>query len=170
MKWYALYTRPRHEKKILDTLIEKDINAFLPMIEETRQWKDRRKKVKVPLFRSYVFVQIELKDRFNTLQTHGVVKLISFGGKPAAIPDWQIEQLKRVIEYPDTLKLEIYLREGDWVEVTSGPFKGIRGIFRELRGENRIVINIDGIFQSASFVIDKSIVEKINKKEVVKTG
>ncbi len=161
MHWYALYTRPRHEKKVYDQLKEKRIEAFLPMVEQVRQWKDRKKRIQVPLFTSYVFVHIELKDRFAALETHGVVRMVSFGGVPAAIPDWQIDQLRRVIEHPDTLQLENYLREGDLVEVIDGPFKGIKGRLRELRGETRVVINIDGIFQSASFVVDKSIVKKI---------
>ena len=161
MKWYALYTRPRHEKKVYEELQEKKIEAFLPLVERVRQWKDRKKRVMMPLFNSYVFVHIELKDRFAALQTKGVVRMVSFGGVPAAIPDWQIEQLRRLIEHPDTLQLEEYLREGDWVEVTDGPFMGIKGRLRELRNETRVVINIDGIYQSASFVVDKKLVRKI---------
>ena len=62
--------------------------------------------------------------------------------------------------------LENYLREGDWVEVTTGPFQGIKGILKELRGETRVVINVEGIYQSASFVIDKSLVERIDKEQI----
>ncbi len=165
-KWYALYTRPRHEKKVYELLIEKGVETFLPMTKQVRQWKDRRKKVEVPLFNSYVFIKIDLKDRYTSLQTHGVVRMVSFGGVPASIPDWQIEQLKHVIQYPETLELENYLREGDWVEVTDGPFAGIKGRLRELRGETRVVINIDGIFQSASFVVHKSLVQKTDPEKV----
>ncbi len=165
MEWYALYTRPRHEKKVYEQLLEKQIEAFLPMVERVRQWKDRKKRVMMPLFNSYVFVHIDLKDRFDALRTKGVVRMVSFGGVPAAIPDWQIEQLRRLIEYPDTLQLEEYLREGDWVEVVDGPFRGIKGRLREMRNETRVVINIDGIYQSASFVIDKSLVRKIKAPE-----
>jgi transcription antitermination factor NusG len=161
MNWYALYTRPRHEKKVYDQLIDKGVNAFLPVVERVRQWKDRKKRVEMPLFNSYVFIRIDLKDRYYSLQTHGVVRLVSFGGKPAMIPDWQIEQLQTVIKHPETLELEHYLREGDWVQVTTGPFKGVKGRLKELRGQTRLVINIDGIYQSASFVIDKELVEKI---------
>ena len=125
MEWYALYTRPRHEKKVHDQLVEKGIVSFLPLIKTVRQWKDRKKKVEMPLFTSYVFVKIDLKFRYDALQTHGVVRMVSFSGKPASIPDWQIEQLRQVIEHPDTLELEQYLREGDWVQVTSGPFAGV---------------------------------------------
>ncbi len=165
MNWYALYTRPRHEKKVYDLLVEKGVETFLPMVERLRQWKDRKKRVEIPLFTSYVFVRIDLKNRYTVLHTHGVVRLVSFGGQPASIPDWQIEQLQKVIEYPETLQLENYLREGDWVEVIEGPFGGIRGRLKEVRGQSRLVINIDGIYQSASFVVDKSLVRRIEAVE-----
>ncbi len=167
MPWYALYTRPRHEKKVYEALTEKGIETFLPLIKTLRQWKDRRKWVEVPLFNSYVFVNIEYKDRFSALRTNGVVRLVSFGGVPAKIPDWQIQQLQRIIEHPETLQPEQYLKEGDYVEVTEGPFRGIRGYLREIRGETRVAILIDGIYQSASFVVEKSMVKKIKEEEKV---
>ncbi|MEJ2637645.1 MAG: transcription termination/antitermination NusG family protein [Calditrichia bacterium] len=117
------------------------------------------------MFTSYLFIRIDLKDRYVALQTPGVIRLVSFSGVPAAIPEWQIEQLRQVIEYPETLQLENYLREGDWVEITDGPFIGIKGRLRELRGETRVVINIDGIYQSASFVVDKDFVRKLEPAE-----
>lgn len=163
MAWYAIYTKPRHEKKVEQQLLEKGITAFLPMTKSLRQWKDRRKWVELPLFTGYVFLNIHLKNKIEALQTHGVVKMISFGGVPAVIPDWQIEQLKRVISQPETLKLEQYLKEGDAVEVIDGPLKGITGYLREIRGETRVAILIDGIYQSASFEVQKQFVKKIKQ-------
>jgi transcription elongation factor/antiterminator RfaH len=165
MPWYALYTRPRHEKKVYEQLTEKGIVAFLPMIKSLRQWKDRRKWVEMPLFNSYVFVSIDLKNKLSALQTHGVVKLVDFGGVPAAIPDWQIEQLKRLIDNTDTLMPEQYLKVGDYVEVKSGPLAGIKGYLREIRGEWRVAILVEGIFQSTSFVVDRANVQKISVTE-----
>lgn len=166
MAWYAIYTKPRHEKKVHQQLIDKEITAFLPMTKILRQWKDRRKWVEMPLFNGYVFVNIDLKDKINALQTHGVVRMISFGGVPATIPDWQIEQLKRVISQPvETLRLEQYLKEGDAVEVMEGPLRGVKGYLREVRGETRVAILIDGIYQSASFEVPKQFVKKIEKIE-----
>jgi len=164
MTWYALYTRPRHEKRVYDELVGKGIVAFLPVVKRLRQWKDRRKWVEMPLFSSYVFVNIELKNRYDALETRGVVRMVSFGGVPAAIPDWQIEQLQRVIKHPESLQPEKYLKEGDYVEVVEGPFKGIKGYLREIRGRYRIAILIDGIYQSASFEIDRRWVRKIEKE------
>lgn len=165
MAWYALYTRPRHEKKVYDQLEEKGITSFLPMVKSLRQWKDRRKWVEMPLFNGYVFINIKLKSKLEALQTHGVVRMISFGGVPASIPDWQIQQLKQVISQPETLRLEQYLKEGDAVEVIEGPLKGVKGYLREIRGQTRVAILIDGIYQSASFEVQKQFVKKIDKIE-----
>lgn len=165
MPWYAIYTKPRHEKKVYQQLIEKDISAFLPTTKSLRQWKDRRKWVEMPLFTSYVFINILLKNKLEALETHGVVKMVSFGGVPASIPDWQIEQLKKVISQPESLRLEQYLKEGDTVEVIEGPLKGVKGYLREIRGETRVAILIDGIYQSASFEMQKHFVKKIDKIE-----
>ena len=161
MSWYALYTRPRHEKKVYDQLIEKKIETFLPLKKERRRWKDRRKVVEMPLFNGYVFVNIDLKDRLEALQTNGVVRLVGFGGEPARIPEWQIEQLKRVIANSDSLRPEDYLKAGDYVEIIDGPLKGVRGYLREGRGESRVAILIDGIYQSTSFVVDREVVRKL---------
>lgn len=165
MPWYALYTKPRHEKKVYQQLTEKDIVAFLPMTKSLRQWKDRRKWVEMPLFTSYVFIDILLKNKLVALETHGVVKMVGFGGVPASIPDWQIEQLKKVISQPETLRLEKYLKEGDTVEVIAGPLKGVKGYLREIRGETRVAILLDGIYQSASFEMQRNFVKKIEKIE-----
>lgn len=164
MSWYAIYTRPRHEKKVNDQLLEKGITAFLPLTRELRQWKDRRKWVETPLFNGYVFIDIDLRNRFSALETHGVVRMIGFGGVPARIPDWQIEQLQRLLNSDERLEPEEYLRIGDLVEITEGPLCGIRGYLREKRGESRIAILIDGIYQSASFVVDRAKVRRVEEE------
>ena len=162
MGWYALYTRPRHEKKVFDQLEDKGLEAFLPMSRELRQWKDRRKWVELPLFTGYVFVNIALHKRVYALQTHGVVRLVGFNGVPAEIPGWQIDQLQQVMRNTDSIRSEDYLRIGDLVEITAGPLSGVRGYLRETRGESRIAILIDGIHQSASFIVDRGFVKKLS--------
>lgn len=167
MSWFALYTRPRHEKKVFDSLTGKDLEAFLPVVQEIRQWKDRRKTVETPLFSSYVFVNIELKNRMSALQTHGVVRLIGFGGQPAVIPDWQIDQLQKIISTRQSLQPEEYLKIGDYVEVTDGALTGIRGYLRESRGEARVAVLLDGIYQAASFVVPVNHIRKVERESAL---
>ncbi len=167
MAWYALYVRPRHEKIVYQQLLEKQVDSFLPLTKQLRKWKDRKKWVEMPLFSGYVFVNIHLRDRLRALQTHGVVRMVSFGGVPAVIPDWQIEQLNKILQEGTAIQPEEYLKVGDYVEVVEGPLKGVRGYLREKRGESRIAILIDGIYQSASFVVNKYYVKKIDSEATV---
>src|ERR1700674_3652889 len=78
--WYALYTAPRHEKRVADQIKKRDITYFLPLSRSCRLWKDRRKELALVLFPGYVFVRIELQERFQILQLPGAVRLVTFNG------------------------------------------------------------------------------------------
>jgi len=155
MSWYAIYTRPRHEKKVHAQLTDKEIKTFLPLITRKRQWKDRKKSVEMPLFSSYLFVNFEYKYRFDVLETDGVVKIVNFNGVPAVVPDWQIESLKQMLTFPKTIELENYIRPGEIVEVIEGPMQGMRGTVVNRKNSNRLVLTIEGIMQSVSVEIDE---------------
>ena len=164
INWYAVYTRPRHEKKVYEVLIEKEIEVFLPMIKKVSQWKDRKKKIDVPLFNGYLFVYFDYKYRFDVLQTKGVVKIVNFNGIPAVVPDWQIESLKKMLTRPEKVQLENYMKIGDPVEVDFGPFKGMKGIIKVVKGRQRLIISIEGIMQTVSIEIGADELKKISDK------
>ena len=86
-KWVAVYTKSRHEQIVVNELNKKNIEAYCPMFKERRQWSDRKKWVHFPLFRSYVFANIELKENIYVLQTIGVNKIVKFQGKISIIHD-----------------------------------------------------------------------------------
>ncbi len=165
MSWYAIYTKPRHEKKVNAKLTDKNIETFLPLITRKRQWKDRKKNVEMPLFSSYLFVNFEYKYRFDVLETDGVVKIINFNGVPAVVPDWQIESLRQMLTNPKTLQLESYIQPGELVEVTEGPMQGMRGTVVLRKNSNRLVLSIEGIMQSVSVEVDEFVLKKIKNND-----
>ena len=75
-KWIAVYTKSRHEKVVIQELENKNIEAYCPIFKERRQWSDRKRWVEFPLFRSYVFAKIELKNSLYILQAMGVHHII----------------------------------------------------------------------------------------------
>jgi len=162
-KWYALYTRPRHEKKSFELLEEKKETVFLPLLKTVKLVRNRKKNVELPLFPSYLFCHFDYKNRFDILQTHGIIKIVSFKSVPAVVPDWQIESLKTILENPQTLRMENYYRQGDLVEVKSGPFKGLRGSVTTVKGESRLIITIEGIMQSLSVELDTDSIEAVSR-------
>ena len=92
--WYALYTCARHEKRVVQQIERRRLSCFLPLYRSVRRWKDRRKELDPVLFPGFVFVQIKLQDRSRVLQLPGVVRVVSFDGRPAALPVGEIEKLR----------------------------------------------------------------------------
>lgn len=147
--WYAAYTKPRNEKKVYARLEEKGIETFLPLQKRMKQWSDRKKMVEEPLFRSYIFVHIETKDYYNVLNTLGVVRYITFGGKAAPIPERQIDQVKQLlVQDVEIESLEEAIEPGSTVEVKFGGLMGIVGELVEHAGKKKVVIKIDHVSHS----------------------
>ena len=166
--WYAIYIRSRHEKNVHSALLNKDIESFLPLKTVIRQWSDRKKKVEVPLFRGYVFIQIDIrKDKFNILNTDGVVKFISLGKNPSRIPDEQIHWVHMMVEKSDTVQNEKEIPVGQKVRVTVGPFKGVEGVAMRAGNQSRLVIVIESIMNAVSVEISPNYLQKIKKQPIL---
>lgn len=148
--WRVFYTLPRAEKRCEERLREQRVEAFLPKYTAVRQWKDRKKKVTEPLFRNYVFARVDDRERLRALQTQGIVRCITFGGKIAEVDPEEIEQLKILQGDPERLAAVSYSRFqiGEHVAVTEGPMEGLRGEVIEHRGQQYVVIRVHAIRQA----------------------
>ena len=162
--WYAISTKARHEKKVYQRLVDKDVTVYLPLQKVYRKWSDRYKLVEEPLFSCYVFVRISLRERLKVLQTDGVVRLVSFNGIPATIPDSQFEAIKRVMEERSDVEKIDYLTPGSRVEVIQGSLKGIQGMLVEIKNSHRLVLRIDSIMQAIAVDIDYRDVKVIEEE------
>jgi transcription antitermination factor NusG len=162
-KWYALYTRSRFEKKMLRELTDRKIEVFLPMREVLSRWKDRKKRIWIPLFPGYIFVnQVDTpENRYRILNIQGAVRFVGFEGHANPIPEEQILSVRRFLEASIAIDPYPYVQVGGRVEVIAGPLKGIRGILAEKRGRFRFVIQVDLIRQAISVEIDASDVRSI---------
>ena len=124
------------------------------MITVYQQWSDRKKKIQIPLFRGYVFAYIDFqKQRLDVLQTRGTVKFITFGDITVSIPEEQMYWLDR-LSSTSNIEIEQEFPVGTDVEVTYGPFKGLRGNIKQKHTETRLVIWFDSIMQGVSVAID----------------
>ncbi len=153
-RWYAVYTRPRHEKAVAEQLARRQVEAFLPLREVLSRWKDRRKLVQLPLFPSYVFVHTALMRKREVVSTDGVIYMVSFHGVPAPIPDEQIGAVREICLTKLSCDPYPYLTEGRWVRVIRGPLAGLRGILVKKKSKHRLVVSIDILQQSVSVEID----------------
>ena len=159
--WYALYTRPRFEKKVNGQLEQKGLESLLPLRQVLRIWSDRKKKIEEPMFPSYVFIHGDAKERYMALQTDGVMRIVSFAGQPARIPEGQIKSISLVLEHgydPEPLS---YLHVGEEVEIVAGPLIGLRGFYIEDRGRHRLVISLSAIRQSVAIEVDRGLIRTV---------
>ena len=146
MPWYVIYTKPNNEKKICEQLLQKHLDAYCPVIEEIRQWTDRKKKIYRPLFKSYLFVFLNdyKADSPQILSIPGVVNFIWWLGKPGIVKDKEIDQIKDFLKtYKNsTILVEHTVNKGDSVSINTGPLSGFSGKFVSLRGR-RIVLELE---------------------------
>src|ERR1700738_1630273 len=102
--WYAVYTKPRWEKKVYSLLIEKGMEAYCPLNRVRKKWSDRVKWVEEPLFRSYVFVRVPEAEQTSVRMVNGVVNFVYWMGKPATVKDKEIDIIRMFLnEYDDVM-------------------------------------------------------------------
>ncbi|RLC24202.1 MAG: antitermination protein NusG [Deltaproteobacteria bacterium] len=160
--WYAIYTKSRNEKKVYDRLKEAGIEAYLPLQKILKQWSDRKKWVEEPLFRSYLFVHITQEDYYKALSIIGVVKYITFEGKAVPVPEQQIQAIKQFLNNEEDLLLSNEsFKIGNKVEIFRGALKGLMGNLVELKGKQKVKIEIESIGQSIVLTIPKSYLKVI---------
>ena len=152
-KWIAVYTKSRHEKVVIQELENKNIEAYCPIFKERRQWSDRKRWVEFPLFRSYVFAKIELKNSLYVLQAMGVHHIIKFQGNISIIPNEIIQNIKSMIDGGFTVEQAEYFLKGDEVIVVDGPLKGMDGIVVKIKNENKLVLKVAAIQQAIAVQI-----------------
>lgn len=148
-KWFAVYTKPRREKKIDASLKKKGIDSWCPLQKIERQWSDRKKIIDDPLFKSYVFVNIDETEKSRVLMTDGVLNFVYYLGKPAVIKDAEVESIKSYLAEKDA-SIYILSQEGFKEEtrilVNHGVFMGNEGTV--LRGgKKKVYVKLESLGQ-----------------------
>jgi len=152
--WYAIWTRSRHEQVVREQLERKGLEAFLPTITKWIRWKDRKKQIEWPLFPGYCFARFDGRDRLPVLKCTGVVNIVSFDGEIVAIPEHEIESIRRLVESDLQFDPCPLIREGMMVEVTHGPLKGVYGRLVRKGAHARLILSVDLIGQAVSVEVD----------------
>ena len=161
-KWYAVYTKPRWEKKVADTLTQHNINNYCPLNRVVHQWSDRKKIVHEPLFTSYVFVCIEEKQLFPLKKINGILNLVYWLGKPAVIKEEEIAVIREFLNTHKNVVIEkTTVNVHDTIKVTKGNFIDQRGTILAVKNNSiKVALPSLGYFMYA--VLEKSSVEKVN--------
>lgn len=139
--WYVVYTKPKWEKKVAEKLTEIGIECYCPLITQIKEWSDRKKKIEVPLFNSYVFVQLEEGDRNSVFQVPGVVRYLFWLGKPAIVRDEEINVIKTSLTSPNISEVSVSsIQVGDRIKLESGVFSNQDAIVKEVSKTHYILV------------------------------
>jgi transcription antitermination factor NusG len=159
LDWWALYTRHQHEKAVAEMLSAKGFEVFLPVYDSIRRWKDRNKKLSLPLFPCYVFVRAGLHCRLQVVTTPGVHMILSRGEQVALIPEEEIQAIRKTLEGRYVVEPHPFLKCGERVRVTRGCLEGVEGILVRKKNLYRLVLSVDMLAQSVAVEIDAADVE-----------
>lgn len=162
-EWYAVKTKSRHEQKVYENLINKQINTFYPTMEVWSRRKDRRKKIRASLFPGYLFVNCVLTDDnwFTISNIKGVASLVGVLDRATPIPQEQIDSIHVLLESGLPVNPHPYLKEGERVEVVDGPLKGATGIYiKPDKKKRKLIVNVDILGRAVEVDIEPYFVEK----------
>lgn len=161
-RWYAAYTRSRHEKSAALLLERKQIEAFLPLYETAHRWKNGDHQVRLPLFPGYVFVRVPLMHRLEVLKVPGVVRLVGFDGLPSPLDDGEIKSLQHALCGGLKATPHPYLTVGRRVRITAGPLVGREGILVRRKAATQVVLSINLIQRSILVEIDAATLQPLS--------
>lgn len=161
LRWYAIYTRARHEVAVTKQIMRLGYQPFLAKQKILSRRKDRHKIIETPLFPGYVFAKFTLNDLNKLLNLPGTVKILGEKGKPIPIPDEEIESVKILVESEVDIEPHPYLREGDKVRIVSGPLKGAIGwLLRVEPRHSLLVVSVNILNRSVAVELGDDVVEK----------
>jgi transcription antitermination factor NusG len=153
-RWYVAQTHSRHEKRVAEQLNGRGIENFLPLYEMVSRWKDRRVRIKLPLFPGYVFVRVPLQERLRALEIPSVARLVGFGGLPASLPDDEMEAMRNGLAGQLRAEPHPYLTVGRRVRIKFGPLAGLEGILLRKKASYRFVLSLELIHRSIVVDVD----------------
>lgn len=143
MPWYVLYTKPRQEKKVADSLNAIGVEAYCPLVTVVKQWSDRKKKVQIPLINSYVFVNIEEHHREAVFKVSGIVRYLFWLGKPAVVRAIEIEAMQKSLEGIVTSFEVSAIQKETIYKIPEGPFQGFEGIVKNINATTIQLLLVD---------------------------
>lgn len=156
LDWFAVRTRPRHEKVVTQQLETFGLEAFLPLSEQLRNWSDRRKLVEFPIFPGYVFVRTSAtaQARVRVFQARGVLGFVGPNNQPAAIPAQQIEAVRSLTHAQVHCDPHPYLTIGQRVRIQNGSLQGLEGILIRVANDHTLIVSVDLIQRSVAIRLE----------------
>lgn len=143
--WYLIYTRPRHEKKVYDQLIQCNVNTYLPLVKKLHQWADRRKCIDSPLFPSYIFVRLnDAGDYFKGLNADGSLYYVKMGKEIVRVSETVVSNIKLAAGYQQDIEvLDDFFQPGQKMVIVEGALAGLSCELVEVKSKQMLLVRVD---------------------------
>ena len=162
--WFALYTKSRSEFKAAEQLEAIGVRNYLPVVVRWKKWSDRKKKILEPILKGYIFILADEKERKLSLEQYSIVRCVFDNGRPAKIPEWQINNLKKMLSKESDFLIQDGLIPGVKVKIREGPFEGIIGVVHESENGKTIAVSIDLLRRSVIAHLPKESIFEVVKQ------
>jgi transcription antitermination factor NusG len=161
-RWFAVFTRSHHEKRVAQYYAERNIEHLLPVSRVIRQWSHYRKvTLELPLFPNYLFVHISRGERTHAIAVPGALSLVGQSSIPAPLPDTEIESLREGLKLQNVAP-HPYLVVGAKVRINKGILSGREGIVLRNKNSCRVVLTLSVIMRSFAVEVDAADVDYID--------
>jgi transcription antitermination factor NusG len=164
-RWFAVRTRARCEKFVQRSLAKKGIYAYVPLLRVLRRYTRSTRLTEKPIISGYVFVKITRTEYLPVLQTENAVGFVQFNKDLLAIPEAEIDLLRR-IALEDDLDVTVVpgiLAEGDSVEISGGALTGLRGRIVKTAGKRRFQVVLERLGYSLLITVDTVFLERVGE-------
>lgn len=159
--WYAVYTKFQHDKSAAAQLERKDFEVFFPVYRTVHRWKDRNQIVVLPLFPCYLFLRTELDRKIEILRTAGVRSIVESAGHACAVPESEIEAVRKICSTTSRFQPHPFLQQGDLVRIRKGPLFGMEGFFVRTKNHYRVVVSVELLQKGVAVEVDLADVELV---------
>jgi len=158
-QWFIIHTMSNQEVALASAMQAMDVPYFLPLRRIVRDHGQQRKHVMAPLFPSYIFIRGDLDQVYRADRTKRVAHVVRVFDQDRL--NAEIHDIHRVLLNDGIMAPHPFLKVGIRVEVSSGPFRGMRGLIESLSKDDRLILQVEALGQSTSLEIDGSLLEPI---------
>lgn len=156
-RWFVLHTKSRQEKAVADYLATRDIEHFLPLMEQVRYYGKRKARVELPMFPGYVFLHGTVEQAYDTDRTRRLAQIIPVTDQRQI--DWELNNIRLAMERNLPVEPYPYLKTGVRVEVRSGPMRGMQGVIADRTRRDRLILQVDLLGQAVGVEVDGSLLD-----------
>ncbi|MFA9478213.1 UpxY family transcription antiterminator [Phycisphaerales bacterium AB-hyl4] len=159
-RWFVLHTKSRQEKAVADYLAKREVEHFLPLMEQVRYYGKRKARVELPMFPGYVFLHGTVEQAYDMDRTRRLAQIIPVTDQSQI--DWELSNIRLAMERDLPVESYPYLKQGVRVEVRSGPMRGLQGIVADRTRRDRLILQVDMLGQAVSVEVDGSLLDVLD--------